>query len=313
VRVLLVDDSEDMRLLVGRALRGRGHAVTACASAEQAWEHLQRETFPLVLLDWLLPGMDGLALCRRIRALPDGDRATIVVITAQDRLEDLTAVLDAGANDYLSKPFTTGLLQVRLAVAERQVAETAARKRAEEALQHLALNDPLTGLPNRTLFQDRLDQAVRSAQRDGGGFALLLLDLDRFKQVNDTLGHHAGDLLLREVACRLAGAIRASDTAARLGGDEFAALLPGAAARVARRLAEAVARPFTLDGHSMGVGASIGIALHPDHGADGEALLRCADAAMYAAKRSRGGHRLAPPAAEQAAAPTPTERGDDGA
>ncbi|MCA1645375.1 MAG: EAL domain-containing protein, partial [Chloroflexi bacterium] len=164
---------------------------------------------------------------------------------------------------------------------------------SEERFHYQALHDPLTALPNRVLLHDRLEQAVLTAQRDSSAMTLLVLDLDRFKEVNDTLGHHAGDRLLQEVARRLRGALRAVDTVARLGGDEFAVVLPGADALAAEigaaKVQLALDDPLVLDECELSVGASIGIATFPMHGADADTLLRHADIAMYAAKRARGG------------------------
>jgi len=197
------------------------------------------------------------------------------------------------------------LVMVYRALADAQAARTAAERAAGE-LGHQAMHDALTGLPNRVLLRDRLEQALRALARDGTRLALLLLDLDRFKWVNDTLGHQTGDALLREVAARLAGAVRASDTVARLGGDEFAVLLPEAdaegAARVAHALHRALDAPVVVDGQALRAEISVGGALAPAHGADPDALLRRADAAMYVAKRRRSGYDLYDPA---------RERGDD--
>ena len=171
------------------------------------------------------------------------------------------------------------------------------RKEAEEALRHQALHDALTDLPNRTLLQDCLRQAIARVERGGDALALLLIDLDGCKGVNDTLGHQQGDLLLREVGARLGATLRASDTVARLGGDEFAVLLaatdrPGVM-RIANTLHARIEEPIALPDRSVRVGASIGVALYGEHGADGETLLRMADAAMYEAKRAGGGYALA--------------------
>jgi diguanylate cyclase (GGDEF)-like protein len=175
--------------------------------------------------------------------------------------------------------------------------------RQAEASRHQALHDPLTGLPNRELFADRVGQAIRSADRELHSAALLLLDLDRFKDVNDTLGHHHGDLLLGEVAARLTGTLRQVDTVARLGGDEFAVLLPDAgaegAASVADKLRTALHQPLVLDGVGIDLDASIGIAVYPDHGGDAAELLQHADVAMYAAKEAHAGFVVYDPALDQ--------------
>jgi diguanylate cyclase (GGDEF)-like protein/PAS domain S-box-containing protein len=193
-----------------------------------------------------------------------------------------------------------GIASAVLASLER-TAELAAANRelsqARDEAQHQALHDGLTGLPNRTLLRDRLQQAILLADRDNSGLALLIMDLDRFKDVNDTLGHHSGDDLLQQVGARLRNALRASDTVARMGGDEFAVILPTAgdaelAARVAQTLVKALEQPFTLDGHAVSIGASIGVAAYPEHGSDAKVLLRHADIAMYAAKRAGIGHSV---------------------
>jgi diguanylate cyclase (GGDEF)-like protein/PAS domain S-box-containing protein len=168
------------------------------------------------------------------------------------------------------------------------------RRRLEYALEHQALHDPLTGLANRTLFFDRLNQALLSARRERKEVALAMLDLDSFKDVNDAFGHAAGDDLLKQVAVRLGTGLRATDTAARLGGDEFAWILPRVAGRqaverMARRRLRELQKPFAIDKRSVELGVSAGIALYPDDGRDADALMRHADSAMYAAKREGRG------------------------
>jgi len=168
------------------------------------------------------------------------------------------------------------------------------RKQAEAALAHQALHDSLTGLPNRNLLHDRLEQAILTGRREDRRLALLLIDLDRFKEVNDTFGHHYGDLLLKQVGPRLRGALRESDTVARLGGDEFAVLLPTctdveAAQLAATKLLEALQEPFVVEGQSLSISGSMGIVLYPDHGEDVQTVMRRADVAMYAAKRDGEG------------------------
>ncbi|TMD61150.1 MAG: EAL domain-containing protein [Chloroflexi bacterium] len=164
------------------------------------------------------------------------------------------------------------------------------RKRAERALEHRALHDELTGLPNRVLLLDRLEQSILAARRHHGTFALLVMDLDHFKEVNDTFGHHAGDELLAQVGPRLRELLRESDTVARLGGDEFALILSGAgdtaAQRVARGVLDALSEPFVVEGQALRIEASMGIVIYPQHGEDGDTLLRRADIAMYVAKRA---------------------------
>jgi diguanylate cyclase (GGDEF)-like protein/PAS domain S-box-containing protein len=180
-----------------------------------------------------------------------------------------------------------------LGVIASQFAQFIERKRSEEALRHQALHDALTGLPNRTLFHDRVSQALEQARRDGRPLAVLVTDLDSFKDVNDTLGHQCGDILLQGVASRLLDGLRASDTVARLGGDEFGFLLADAdrsgTVVLVQRIQDALASPFVVQDSLLQVEASVGVALYPDHGEDVDQLIQHADVAMYVAKRSGTG------------------------
>jgi diguanylate cyclase (GGDEF)-like protein/PAS domain S-box-containing protein len=180
-----------------------------------------------------------------------------------------------------------------------QVAAAIERKRTQDWLRHIAEHDPLTHLPNRALFDDRLQTAIARAERDSQHLALLYLDLDHFKSINDTLGHAVGDQLLLEVAQRLSRSVRASDTVARMGGDEFVVLLmaikdPDHAVIVAEKILDALQKPFNLDSRQLCVTASLGIAVYPDHGTQSQQLIREADHAMYRAKKCGGNlHTLA--------------------
>jgi diguanylate cyclase (GGDEF)-like protein/PAS domain S-box-containing protein len=177
-------------------------------------------------------------------------------------------------------------------------ADITKRKAMEERMRYMAHYDPLTELPNRSLISDRLQQAVIKAKRDKSHMALMFLDLDKFKPVNDTLGHEIGDLLLKQVAQRLQDSVRASDTVARIGGDEFVVLLPAIEAEqdatvVAEKILQALNRPFEVAGHQLAISVSIGIAAYPEHGDNEKLLLINADIAMYHAKNSgRNGYRF---------------------
>jgi diguanylate cyclase (GGDEF)-like protein/PAS domain S-box-containing protein len=196
--------------------------------------------------------------------------------------------VNGGMRDYESRIVVSGADEVLSIV--RDITD---RKHQAAALEYQALHDTLTDLPNRTLVLDRLNQAIHAADRENRPLALLLMDLDRFKEVNDALGHHHGDLLLKQVGPRVLSVIRESDTIARLGGDEFAVLLPATdligATVAARKILEALARPFVVEGIFLDIGASIGIALFPEHGEDVDILMRRADVAMYQAKQTGAG------------------------
>jgi diguanylate cyclase (GGDEF)-like protein len=164
------------------------------------------------------------------------------------------------------------------------------RKDIEEHMQHMAQYDALTHLPNRALFNDRLQLAIAAAQRNKANLALMFIDLDKFKPVNDTYGHGVGDLLLKDVASRIQDCLRESDTAARIGGDEFVILLPTIAtqqdaSRVGEKILHALNQPFELMGHNLQISSSIGVAVYPKHGADEKLLVKSADIAMYHAKK----------------------------
>jgi len=195
----------------------------------------------------------------------------------------------ARANEELERRVAERTAELQAANAQLQ-AEVVERKQAEERIRHMAQHDALTGLPNRALLHDRLDQALVQARRHNHPAAVMFLDLDRFKAINDSLGHEVGDALLREVALRLRGVVRAADTVGRLGGDEFVVVLhevadADAAVHVAEKIVQAFAPPVRIGVHELRASTSIGIALFPDHGDEGHALVKSADMAMYLAKR----------------------------
>jgi diguanylate cyclase (GGDEF)-like protein len=284
--------------------------LTLCGGAEEAVQAVHDanedgQPFSVVFLDMRMPpGPDGVWAATRIRELDP--RIDIVVVTAYSDIDpdEITQrVPPAGSLFYLQKPFH--------AHEVRQLAGALGRRReAEDRIRRLAYFDEITGLPNRALFIERMNQALGLARRNQRRMAVLFMDLDNFKRVNDTLGHSTGDLLLKEVAQRLRLDIRSSDTVthgrladgseglARFGGDEFTLFLPEInrdtdAGRVAQRVLEALSAPISLAGQAVTVTASIGIAVFPQDGQDEEALLKRADIAMYAAKREgRNGFRF---------------------
>jgi diguanylate cyclase (GGDEF)-like protein len=293
-RALIIEDDPVVQTLLRTLVERRGHTVVAVTHAEEALEMLVRDPFQLIILDLHLPGMDGFEFCARLRAMPDGDQYYVLVATANQLIEDLERVLAMGANDYLAKPFDLGLVNVRLMVAEEQVADIFTRKALERELKFLAERDPMTGLLNRSGLEAAIGQAVSRAGQGEPG-CMLLIDLDRFKQINDTLGHAAGDRLLMQVAEELRHQIRSQDLLYRFGGDEFVALLPATdvdqAMEIAGRIREAIERCILLhEDRSYTVECSIGL-VEIDGNVGPERLMGLADAACYAAKAS-GGNRV---------------------
>lgn len=285
--VLIVEDDPVTRSLLDRIIRKRGHHTVLCESAEIALARLIERFYPVILLDVQLPGMSGLELSRHLRSQQDGDQYYILVGTGNDKPEDLRDILDAGASDYVAKPYHPDFLNVRLTVAEKQVKEIAARKRLERELLFLATRDPLTKLLNRSQLEPALNNAIRAAG-EGRPAAVLYIDLDNFKIVNDTLGHEAGDRLLTMLSTLLKSATRPGDELVRFGGDEFVVILLDAALDqalvVSERLREKVEEfRFLENGMTFRIGASIGIApVNPLLNAS--ELLVAADTACYAAK-----------------------------
>jgi diguanylate cyclase (GGDEF)-like protein len=303
VKALVCEPDLGIRAVISRALFLRGHEPSAHGEFEAALADWQTDAQPLVVVGW----QDGraLAFCRQIRSMRRGADIVLLVV-GRDLPRDLLLLVAEYADDLVAPDLKH--LTARIAVAERRVADMELRRLAQEQLVRQALHDTLTDLPNRALLFDRLTQGLHAAQRQGTNLALLIIDLDRFKDVNDTYGHHAGDLVLREVADRLRATLRSSDTVGRIGGDELAVLLPSIgetenAVVTARQIVETLSEPYMVDGHAVTIGASLGLALFPIHGTDDGTLLLQADAAMYAAKRSGGGIALA--SAELSNAPLP--------
>ena len=247
-----------------------------------------------------IAALRGVSLCALLAEGAERLRPALAASAAAPRALDASA-LRADGSTFPVEINIGSIVAAGAATTVAIVRDITERRRQQEQLQRQALHDALTDLPNRVLFDDRLEHAIGAAERSGGPLAVLLLDLDRFKEVNDTLGHHAGDQLLRDVAARLREAVRKGDTVARLGGDEFAVLFPtvggeAEAWELTRRLLDALAQPFQLDGLAYDVAVSTGIALYPQHATDKDRLLQYADVAMYAAKREQLGVSLYDPA-----------------
>ncbi len=429
-RVLVVDDDFTMRMLVVDALEQAGFEAIEADDGEKGVQVFEERSPDLILLDVVMPGMDGFSTCSAIRQLPQGQHVPILMMTGLDDVDSINQAFGAGATDFVTKPINYALLghrvqyllrsseamqqvitsERKLATAQRiarlahwdldagshfltwseefyeilgigreedvtslarfleyvpatdrtavetwfhdivehaesssithrikrpdgserhlnlhvepvleggrlvslegTLQDVSAIREAEERIHRLAFFDSLTGLPNRAFFKDRVQLAVRLAKRHDRRLALLYIDLNNFKRINDTLGHNIGDLLLKESAKRLVTCVResdaigegcgsesASENLARLGGDEFTLLLfeisgPEDAAKVAGRIVDSLSRPLNLEGHEVTVTPSIGISVYPDDGDEADVLLKHADLAMYYAKRNSSGRQL---------------------
>ena len=289
-KILIVDDKEaDVRLLEGM-LRHAGYvSITYTMDPSQVYELHRNNRYDLILLDLKMPGMDGYQVMEKLRQIEPDSYLPVLALSAHP--DNKLRALNAGAKDFVSKPFEHAevLLRVRNMLEVRLLHDEA--RENGKALELQALSDPLTGLANRRLLADRMSMALVHARRNKSVMAVAFLDLDGFKQINDSLGHDAGDALLKQVAARLLQAVREMDTVARLGGDEFVILLwqvSGAdyAAAVAQRMLGALAQPYDILGNSVSISASAGIGIYPAHGDTADKLIKSADLALYAAKRA---------------------------
>ena len=277
--ILIVDDQPSDVLMLSEAVRDLGE-VHVASDGRMALEVARFCRPDLVLLDIQMPQMNGFEICRAMKADPKLCDAAILFVTSHTQSENEIKALEYGGVDFIQKP-------LNLPVARAHV-RAHLNLRAEA--KKLAYYDALTGLPNRVLLQDRAEQALQKAQRGQGRVAMLLLDLDNFKSINDSVGHSVGDAVLKELAWRLSDSSRAIDTVSRQGGDEFVILLPDvqrfeAIGDCVERLLATIAQPIEVDGNAYRLSASIGIGVFPDDSADLEALYRHADAAMYQAKQ----------------------------
>lgn len=283
MKLLIADDDAVTRKRLKKILTTWGHDVIAVTDGLEAWNALSREDAPrLALLDWLMPEINGLELCRRIREERPSEFAYLILLTAKNRKQDVAEGIEAGADDYLSKPIDLQDLRVRLRAADRIVA-------FHEALLNQATHDSLTGILNRRAVLDALQRELERGRRTLSPVGVIMADIDHFKLINDTHGHPAGDAVLREVAQHLSAVVRPSDSIGRYGGEEFLMVLPGsnredtcAAAERMRATIAAVQIPGT---HGpIPVTLSLGAAASGRDGREAEELIRHADDALYCAK-----------------------------
>ena len=293
--ILIAEDNALLRRILEANLREIGYDVVAAADGREALKILTRGNYPLIITDWVMPGLDGPQLCRAVRNLALDHYTYIILLTSQDSKESVIKGLEAGADEYLVKPVDPAELTVRLNTARRILDLESSLKQSLEENRRLSMRDPLTGIYNRRYLDDRLSQEIKRTFRYERSLSVVMFDIDHFKRVNDTYGHHAGDQVLRGCAeCAQSGVRENIDWLARYGGEEFVMVLPETdltgAMIVAERLRVLIeSHVTTVRGESLSVTASFGVASFnpPDQKEDltvAETLLDCADNCLYQAK-----------------------------
>jgi two-component system, cell cycle response regulator len=293
-RVLVAEDDAMFRRILQSWLENWGYLVTIAEDGARAWDILQQEPPPqLLILDWMMPAINGLELCRKVRESNQAPYQYILLATARDAKQDLVRGLEAGADDYLTKPFDKSELQARLRACNRILTLQDDQIRAQVQLRFQATHDALTGVWNRSEILETLRRELERAARSKTATGLLMLDIDHFKNINDTYGHLTGDAVLKEVTQRITKAVRGYDSVGRYGGEEFVIVLPGCTRdqieHGAERIRSAVDdSPIAANESTVSVTVSIGAAVTTveKHGliSDTE-MLAAADSALYRAKK----------------------------
>lgn len=292
-KILIVEDDAVTRARLAFLLRKNAYQVELAEDGDEGWALFRDGYYPIVLTDWSMPGLSGPELCRRIRGY-EGDLYTyLILITGKSEKSNIALGLEAGADDYVTKPFDSGELIARLRTGRRILDLQASMREVQRQLHELASRDGLTGVLNRRALEERLTEAFHFFQRRGPQLSIAMLDLDHFKHINDTYGHQAGDDVLKEAARRVNDVVREYDAIGRYGGEEFMVLLPDTpseeASLIAERIRSAIAHTAitTRDGGSIDVTVSVGVATI-GHGFQGHLkdVIEAADAALYRAKRA---------------------------
>jgi diguanylate cyclase (GGDEF)-like protein len=281
--VVLADDDPSIRLMVRHVLESEDYEIVEAADGLEAIRAVEKYNPALILLDAVMPGLDGFTTCQQIKDKGFKD-IPVIMITGLDDDLSVERAYEVGAIDFITKP-------IKWAVLKHRVRSVIATVVAERKVKLLAYRDSLTQLPNRLLFADRLEQSLIRAARNRDAVALMLIDLDDFKLVNDSFGHDAGDKLIKAIAKLLSSSLRRADTVARLGGDEFAVIVEGIdsasdAISIADNLTTILKHNVRIDNHETFVSASVGIAVFPEDGSDARVLLKNADTAMFRAKEN---------------------------
>jgi two-component system cell cycle response regulator len=289
MKVLIVDDNAMSRLTLRSQLRRWGYEVVEAVDGDAAWAILSMPDTPrLAILDWMMPGLDGIELCRRIRAQNQEPYVYTILLTGREERADVVEGLEAGADDYVTKPFDAQELRVRVRAGERICTLQRELVAARESLRYEATHDHLTGAWNRAAVLDALDRERSRVAHHGAPLSVALIDFDHFKRINDGHGHGAGDAVLRSGVARLTAALRTRDTIGRYGGEEFLVVMPDcdrvAAREACERMRAAVAsEPIEAGGVLIHATVSVGAATWAG-GRHEDELVQRADAALYRAK-----------------------------
>ncbi len=291
-RILIADDSVVSRHLLEATLRKWGFDVVVACDGMEAWEQLQKEDAPsIAILDWVMPGLTGPEVCHLVRKRSRERYSYLLLLTSKSLKEDLIEGMEAGADDYLTKPFHQHELRVRLRAGTRIIDLQSELLAAREALQEQATKDFLTCVWNRSSILDTLTRELARSQREQRPLGLLMADLDKFKSINDTHGHFAGDAALKEAVRRMQSCIRSYDSIGRYGGEEFLIVLPGCDENWTFRQAERLRwnlknTPIVIEDVALTLTGSFGAtSIAPGKPIDSDALIRIADEALYRAKR----------------------------
>ncbi|MCC6207624.1 MAG: EAL domain-containing protein [Gammaproteobacteria bacterium] len=291
--ILVADDDRSTRFAFRNILEEEGYNVIEAENGAKAIELCKYRVPDLILMDAKMPIMDGFSACQQIRQIPESAHTPILIITGLDDEDSIERAFSVGATDYISKP-------VNFSVMRRRIAHLMHASRAERHMRHLAFSDTLTGLPNRARFTNHLNNLLEARRDSNAPLAIMFIDVDRFKLINDTLGHDAGDMLLKIVAERIHNCVRDDDLVARLGGDEFTVVLDNVGARdvleaIARKISHSFTKPVAFLNQEIFVSVSIGISMFPGDATDLASLMKHADTAMFHAKRFRNDYKFFEP------------------